>query len=81
MSFSEALKVICKPLASEVVVSREIVIYAWKLLKARKILGNKHYVALLVYDDKTLIDVAILRGWNEMQLSHFFCRRLQDASE
>ena len=32
MSFSEALQVICKPLGSEVVVSREIVIYAWKLL-------------------------------------------------
>jgi len=58
-------------LDSEVVVSREIVIYAWKLFKARKILGRKHYIALLVYDEKTLIDVAILRGWSEMQSSHF----------
>ena len=71
MSFSEALKVICKPLASEVVVLRELVIYPWKILKARKILGKKHYIALLVYDEKTLIDVAILRGWSEMQSSHF----------
>ena len=70
MFFSEALKVICKPLGSEVVISREIVIYAWKLFKARKILRNKHYVALLVYDDQTLIDVAILRGWNGIQLSY-----------
>ena len=68
---SEALKVICKPLASEVVVLRELVIYPWKILKARKILGKKHYIALLVYDEKTLIDVAILRGWSEMQSSHF----------
>ena len=59
MSFSEALKIICKPLASEVVVSRKIVIYAWKLFKARKILGKKHYIALLVYDEKTLIDQSI----------------------
>jgi len=34
-------------------------------------LGKKHYIALLVYDEKTLIDVAILRGWSEMQSSHF----------
>ena len=42
MSFSEALRVICKPLASEVVVLRELVIYPWKILKARKILGKKN---------------------------------------
>ena len=71
VSFSEALKVICKPLASEVVVLRELVIYPWKILKARKILSKKHYIALLVYDEKTLIDVALLRGWSEMQSSHF----------
>ena len=33
MSFSEALKVICKPLASEVVVSREIVIMPGSYLR------------------------------------------------
>jgi len=71
VSFSEALKVICKPLASEVVVLRELVIYRWQILKARKILSKKHYIALLVYDEKTLIDVAILRGWSEIQSSHF----------
>ena len=69
VSFSEALQVICKPLASEVVVLRELVIRPWKLLKARKILNNKHYIALLVYDEKTLIDMALLRGWREMQSS------------
>ena len=70
VSFSEALQVICKPLASEVVVLRELVIRPWKLLKARKILNNKHYIALLVYDEKTLIDMALLRGWREMQSSY-----------
>jgi len=40
-----------------------------QLFKARKILHNKHYVALLIFDDKTLIDVAILRGWNGIQIS------------
>jgi len=70
VSFSEALKVICKPLASEVVVLRELVIYPWKILKTRKILSKKHYIALLVYDEKTLIDMALLRGWSEMQSSH-----------
>jgi len=67
LSFSEALKVICKPLASEVAVLRELVIYPWKIFKARKILNNKHYIALLVYDQTTLIDVALLRKWREMQ--------------
>jgi len=70
LSFSEALKVFCKPLASEVVVLRELVIYPWKIVKARKILNNKHYIALLVYDQKMLIDVALLRGWREMESSH-----------
>ena len=70
MSFSEALQVICKPLASEVVVLRELVVYPWKILKTRKILSNKHYIALLVYDEKTLIDMALLRGWREIQSSH-----------
>jgi len=70
VSFSEALQVICKPLASEVVILRELVIYPWKILKARKILSKKHYIALLVYDEKTLIDMALLRGWGEMQSSH-----------
>ena len=70
VSFSEALKVICKPLASEVVVLRELVIYPWKILKARKILSKKHYIALLVYDEKTLIDMALLRRWREMQSSY-----------
>ena len=52
VSFSEALQVICKPLASEVVVLRELVIRPWKLLKARKILNNKHYcVASLRWED------------------------------
>jgi len=46
------------------------VIYPWKILKAGKILGKKHYIALLIHDGKTLIDVAILRGWSEMQSSH-----------
>jgi len=70
LSFSEALKVFCKPLASEVVVLRELVIYPWKIVKAHKILNNKHYIALLVYDQKMLIDVALLRGWREMESSH-----------
>jgi len=70
VSFSEALRVICKPLASEVVVLRDLVIRPWKLLKARKILSNKHYIALLVYDEKSLIDLAIIREWREMQSSH-----------
>ena len=70
MSFSEALRVICKPLASEVVVLRDLVIRPWKLFKARKILNNKHNIALLVYDEKSLIDLAIIREWREMQSSH-----------
>jgi len=70
LSFSEALKVICKPLASEVAVLRELVIYPWKILKARKILSNKHYIALLVYDEKSLIDLAIIREWREIRSSH-----------
>ena len=70
LSFSEALKVICKPLASEVAVLRELVIYPWKILKARKILSNKHYIALLVYDEKSLIDLAIIRKWREIRSSH-----------
>jgi len=81
MSFSEALKVICKPLGSEVIISREIVIYAWKLVKARKILAKKHYIALLVYDEKMLIDVAILRGWGEMRSPHLSVDAPQDTSE
>jgi len=70
VSFSEALRVICKPLATEVVVLRDLVIRPWKLFKARKILSNKHYIALLVYDEKSLIDLAIIREWREMQSSH-----------
>ena len=70
VSFSEALRVICKPLASEVVVLRDLLIRPWKLLKARKILNNKHYIALLVYDEKSLIDLAIIREWREMQSFH-----------
>jgi len=68
VSFSESLRVICKPLASEVVV-RDLVIRPWKSFKARKILSNKHYIALLVYDEKSLIDLAIIREWREMQSS------------
>jgi len=70
VSFSDTLKVICKPLASEVIVLRELVIFPWNILKARKILSNKHYIMLMVYDQKKLIDVALLRGWREMESSH-----------
>ena len=59
------LKVICKPLNSEVKISREGRMFGWSLYKLHKILCNNYCVTLLIFDNRTLVDVAMLRNWSE----------------
>jgi len=63
VSLSGMLKVICKPLNSE---GR---MFGWPLYKLRKILCNNHCVTLLIFDNRTLVDVAMLRNWSETDVS------------
>ena len=65
VSLSGMLKVICKPLNSEVMISREGRMFGWPLYKLRKILCNNYCVTLLIFDNRTLVDVAMLRNWSE----------------
>jgi len=69
VSLSGMLKVICKPLDSEVTISRGGRMFGWQLYKLRKILSNNHCVTLLVFDNRTLVDVAMLRNWSETDVS------------
>jgi len=39
--------------------------FGWPLYKLRKILCNNHCVTLLICDNRTLVDVAMLRNWSE----------------
>ena len=68
VSLTGMLKVICKPWNSEVTISREGQMCGWPLFKLRKILSNNYCVTLLIFDNKTLIDVAMLRGWSQTEV-------------
>jgi len=69
VSLTGMLKVICKPWNSEVTISREGQMFGWSLYKLRKILNNNYCVTLLIFDNRRLIDVAMLRGWSETEVS------------
>jgi len=43
--------------------------FGWSLYKLHKILCNNYCVTLLIFDNRRLIDVAMLRGWSETEVS------------
>ena len=68
VSLSGMLKIICKPLNSEVKISQEGRMFGWSLYKLHKILCNNYCVTLLIFDNKSLVDVAMLRNWSETEV-------------
>jgi len=68
VSLSGMLKIICKPLNSEVKISQEGRMFGCSLYKLHKILCNNYCVTLLIFDNRSLVDVAMLRNWSETEV-------------
>jgi len=54
-------------LNSEVKISQEGRMFGWSLYKLHKILCNNYCVTLLIFDNRSLVDVAMLRNWSETE--------------